>query len=147
MAPPDYAELLVQRHLPGLNAAEHTVAMRWLQEKGMRYEEILFNVSLGPVPAFDFPMSEEQRRQAEYLYRTRADIVARSGNDVTIIEVKERATKGALGQLAHYAYWYRKEHPERNIIAIRVIAARSDEGIAETLLAHGVDLELYGGTV
>jgi hypothetical protein len=144
MAPPNYEQLLQQIKLPGLNQVEHEVAMKWLRARGMNYDRIDFNVPLGPVPDFNFPMTEEQQRQAEYLYRTKADIVAQLGDDVTIVEVKERATKSAMGQLVHYRYWFLKENPSKKVVAVRVIANRADEGIAETLLAHGFDLELYG---
>lgn len=144
MAPPNYEQLLLQLRLPGLMIDEHNVAMRWLEQKGGLYDEINFNVPLGPIPPTDVPMDDSQRKQYEFLYRTKADIVARSGTAWTIIEVKKRATKGALGQLAHYRYWFLKEHPDVQTVFVRVIAEWSDAGIAETLLAHDVDLELYG---
>lgn len=142
--PPDYADLLIQRHIKGLTESENTVALRWLRDKGMLYDKIDFNVPLGPKVDFQFEMTDDQRRHADFLYASKADIVAYLDADVTIIEVKWRLTKGATGQLAHYAYWYRQQHPEARTISARAIAAYTDPGIAEATLAQGIDIELYG---
>lgn len=144
MAPPNYDQILAQWRLPGLNTAENDVAKTWLRLKGMNYDTIEFNVPLGPQPFAESNLTEEEKTWANFLYSSRADIVATQESAVTIIEVKKRATKGALGQLAHYSYWYRKAHPDVGQVVVRVIAEWADPGIAETLLAHGVDLELYG---
>jgi hypothetical protein len=144
MPPPNYDEMLAQWRFKGLNEGEHNVAMKWLRAKGMHYDRIDWNVALGPTPPWDESWTVEQRAQADYLYSTKADIVAWFENAVTIVEVKVRATKGALGQLAHYRYWFLKQNPSVKDASTMVIAEWSDPGIAETLLAHGVGLELYG---
>lgn len=147
MAPPNYEEMLAQWRFPGLNEPENAVAKRWLQEKGGNYDAIEWNVPLGPKIDFGFPMTPEQQAQADFLYASRADIIAHAGDVVTIIEVKRRLTKSAIGQLAHYVYWYRKQHPTTETIIARAIAAYADAGIAESTLANGVDVELYGDLV
>lgn len=144
MAPPNYEQLLAQIRLPGLQLVEHQVAMRWLRQKGMLYDRIEFNVPLGPVPAFPGELTEEQLRQMSFLWRTKADILAYDGPRVTIIEVKARATKSAMGQLLHYRFWYLKENPQTTEVFVKIIAQWADEGIALTYLEHGFDLELFG---
>src|SRR5258705_2219950 len=100
MPPPDYDEMLAQWRLPGLNEAENDVAKRWLRERGGLYDKIEWNVPLGPRVDFPFEMTPEQRAQADFLYSSRADIVAWTGEDTaTVIEVKRRLTKSAIGQL------------------------------------------------
>lgn len=147
MPPTNYEEMLAQWRLPGLNEAENEVAKRWLREKGGLYDKIEWNVPLGPRVDFPFDMTPEQRTQAEFLYASRADIVAWTGEDTaTVIEVKRRLTKSAMGQLAHYTYWLQQKYPDVKIIA-RAIAAYADSGIAESTLANGVDIELYGDMV
>lgn len=145
MPPPsDIEEQLAQWRLPGLNQAEHEVAHRWLEKNGRNYDRIEWNVPLGPKVDFPFEMTDAQRAQAEFLYSSRADIVAWLGDDhATILEVKYRLTKSAMGQLAHYVYWFQQQHPGVKVIA-RAIANYADRGIAESTLANGVDLELYG---
>jgi hypothetical protein len=145
MAPPNYDALLVQIRLPGLNEAESAVAKRWLEQRGMLYDEIQFNVPLGPQVNFPPGLTEPELRQMNFLWATKADIIARHADTVTIIEVKERLTKSATGQLLHYGYWFLKQHPDTYALVLRAIAARADEGVAESTLASGIDVELYGG--
>lgn len=145
--PPDLDLWLAQFRLPGLNEGENTVAKRWLREKGQLYDSIQFNVPLGPPIEFPPEFTDDQRAQMNFLYATKADIVAQLEDVVTIIEVKVRLTKSAMGQLAHYGYWYAKQHPEVGTVQLRAIAEWADPGIAESTLANGIDIELYGETV
>lgn len=144
--PPDIDVWLVQMRLPGLNEAENEVAKRWLRAKGRLYDSIEMNVPLGPAPDFGPDLTEAQRQQMTVLWQTKADIVAKLDGRATIIEVKKRLTKSAMGQLAHYAYWYAQAHPQEPPPIVRAIAEWSDPGIAESTLANGIDIELYGET-
>jgi hypothetical protein len=144
--PPDLDLWLAQLRLPGLMEAENTIAKRWLREKGALYDELAFNVPLGPKIDFGIEMTEDQRKQQDFLYSTKADIVAKLAGRATIIEVKRRLTKSAMGQLAHYGFWYQEQHPDEPAPILRAIAEWSDEGIARSTLANGIDIELYGET-
>lgn len=147
MAPPPDLDLwLAQLRLPGLMEAENAVAKRWLRTKGHLYDSIEFNVPLGPSPDFGSELTEDQRKHMVFLWATKADIVAKLDGRATIIEVKRRLTKSAMGQLAHYAYWYLQAHPEEPPPLVRAIAEWADPGIAQSTLANGIDIELYGET-
>lgn len=144
MPPPNYDQILLQFRYPGLMEAENEVAKRWVREKGIAYDAIAFNVPIGPEPAIESDLTDIERQWANFLFATKIDILAKQGPQATIIEVKKRLTKSAMGQLAHYAYWYQKAHPDEPAPIVRVIAEWADPGIAESTLANGIDVELYG---
>src|SRR3954451_19038045 len=144
MAPPNYESILAQWRYPGLMEAENAVAKRWVREKGAAYDSIDFNVPIGPQPAIESDLTDDERSWANFLYATKIDILAKQEGRATIIEVKRRLTKSAMGKLAHYAYWYQKQHPDEPPPIVRAIAEWADPGIAESTLANGIDVELYG---
>jgi Endonuclease NucS len=71
-----------------------------------RYSTVDYDFALGGVPLsaqiFNSPIGNEMVR----IYQRRIDVLAQSGNETHIIEVKPRAGLSALGQVKGYAELY-----------------------------------------
>jgi hypothetical protein len=143
MPPPNLAQLLVQIQYPGMTFVESEIARAWIGRHGAEYDEILFNVRLGEGQDVGPEYPEEIRRMARLLTQKRADMVARDGRVVDLIEVKVRIAFPVIGQLLGYRGLWQREHPDlpvRNLIAIgRDVVPDMEEIIRE----NGITIELF----
>lgn len=141
--PPNLEQLLLQLQFPGMPQPESDVAMLWLRAHGAEYDRIEFNVRLGegaiPPPGLD-PSIE---RMTKLVTQKRADIIAWSGEDVTIIEAKIRAGLGAAGQLRGYAELYSRDNNPSRPPRLMVIAKYADPDVRFVFRQSGIDLLLY----
>ncbi|MCL6552928.1 MAG: hypothetical protein K6W08_07390 [Firmicutes bacterium] len=141
--PPDLGRLLVQIQYPGMTFVESDIARAWINRHGPEYDEISFNVRLGEGidPGSDY--ADEIRRMARLVTQKRADMVARVGDQVDLVEVKVRIAFPVLGQLIGYRGLWEREHPElrvRRLIAIgRAVVPDMEQIIRDT----GIEIELF----
>jgi hypothetical protein len=135
--------LIAQDFFPGLEAGESAVAHAWLVARGALYDQIDFNVRLGVGVEPPAELVEPYLSMATDLSRKRADIIALTVDVVTIIEVKIRASLGAIGQLLGYKALYEREHPDIGTVRLAVLARRVDPDAQYALSANGIDLYLY----
>lgn len=143
MTEADLAGLLARARYPGMSDVESEVTRAWLGRHGAEYDRVDFQVRLGagidPGPG----NPEYIRQLGRDLWAKRADIVAITGLDVTIVEVKERITPGAIGQLLVYRDLWRREHPETTAIRLLTIGRGAVTDLVETFQAQGVEIEVY----
>lgn len=141
--PPDLAVLLQQIQYPGMTWVESQVCKAWLNRHGAEYDEVSFNVRLGDGVDPGDTYGPEIRRMANLLTTKRADIVARVGDQVDLIEVKVRVSFGAVGQLLGYQTLWARDRPAwrvRRLIAI----GRSIVPDAELLIEQqGIVVETF----
>jgi hypothetical protein len=143
MTEQDLAGLLARASYPGMSAVESEVTRAWLGRHGLEYDRVEFQVRLGagidPGPG----QPEYIRQLGRELWAKRADVVAITGAAVTIVEVKERITPGAVGQLLVYRDLYRREHPGAATIRLLTIGRGAVTDLIETFTAQGVEIEVY----
>lgn len=119
------------------------IARAWFDKHCREFDEVEFQVHLGTQldigPSFD----ADTRERAALSSQKRADIVVSNKDVVTIVEVKERITIGALGQALGYAVLWHAEHPDTRRVESVVIGSYIALDVAELLQAHGVQVELF----
>jgi hypothetical protein len=142
MPPPNLDHLIAQDYFPGLEAGESRVAHAWLVTRGALYDTIEFNVRLGVGVEPPAELVEPYLSMATELSRKRADILARAGDDVIIIEVKLRASLGAIGQVLGYKSLYEREHPQTGSVRLAIVAQRVDPDAQYAITQNGIDLYL-----
>jgi hypothetical protein len=116
--------LLVQMQYPGMAAVESDICRAWIRQFARGYDALDFNVRLGKGRDLIEGLSPEIARQQTMLSQRRADVIAHIGAFIDILEVKDRATFGAIGQLRGYRGLWSDEHPQ--VIVRRLIVLARD---------------------
>ncbi len=101
-------------------------------------EEVWYDVHVGQAVKVPDGMPAWMERVAAGVSRKRIDVVARSGNVLRIIEVKNGANMESLGQVLTYRTLFIKEYEEFGRVLPMVIAMTADLDIMETASALGV---------
>lgn len=139
--PPDLAALMLQRSFLGMIPIEAQIFRAWLLEHGKDYDRFEFNVRVGRgeiLPADTPAFVQELARQVS---RARIDVVATRDDRVRLIEVKERASLSAIGQLIGYRTLYFADFPRTRAVELLVVAARASPDVYQVLAENGIGLE------
>src|SRR5271168_3672773 len=110
---------------PGLIPGEATVLRQWLTLHQQAYTSFEYNVRIGPGLDPGPGVPDNIRQMAIENSQKRIDVVAWQGSQPTLIEVKERASLGASGQLIGYQILWNQEHantvPPKLLIVARQV--------------------------
>jgi len=136
-------EALTARQLPGLSLPETRIAREYLTAHAGEFETVEFQVRLGQQVDIGPQYGEEYRRMAALSSQRRADLVALAADVVTIVEVKERISLSALGQLLGYRTLWQAEHPDGRRVVLVVIGSGLSPDAPEVLTAYGVHVEVF----
>lgn len=139
----DLTTLLLRRFYPERTDRESTIIRDWLRARGSQYDRFSFSVRVGTAIAPDpshLPGVQENTVRSS---RKRIDILAWQGDQPSIIEVKERITHYALGQVQTYRTLWMEEHPDAREPILVVIGRYPDEDAVRVLQAHGVTVLVY----
>jgi hypothetical protein len=124
---------------PGLMPQEVAVLREWLRIHESEYDSFDYNVRCGvgsdPGPTYDAKM----RQMSLDITRKRIDAVAIKGSDVTLIEVKKRATLSAVGQIVAYRTLWNADNPLRPASRLLLVASAFDPDVMPVLAANAVD--------
>lgn len=127
---------------PGLLPREIIVLRAWLRLHEAEYERFDYNVRIGtgfdPGPT----VSQSIREMAIANSQKRIDAVAYRPNQVTLIEVKDRAGFSAVGQLVGYLHMWQADHPEAPRPRLLLVANRTQDDIPLVASGAGIDIEL-----
>lgn len=135
--------LLVQMQFPGMPALESNIARAWVREHARDYDSLDFNVRLGEGRPLIDGLSPEVARQQTMLSQRRADIIGHIGVFVDIIEVKDRATFGALGQLVGYRGLWTKDNPTIVVRRLIVVARDIPPDVQHVYEREGVEFRVF----
>ena len=135
--------LLLRRFYPERTDRESGVIRDWLLAHGAEYDRFTFSVRVGEGLSADPTHLPAVQRATVFSSRKRIDVLAWQGDQVTIIEVKERVTPSSLGQILTYRHLWSEEHPELPEPALTIIGRYSDDDTLRSLSAHGVTVLLY----
>jgi hypothetical protein len=142
-AAPDFAELLLRKFYPEKTDRESGVMRDFLVEHLAEFDRVSFNVRVGDGVTPNPDHLPGVQRSTAFSSKKKIDILAWQGSTPTIIEVKERVTPAALGQVLTYRQLFQKEHPDASEPRLVVVGRYSDEETLATLAVHGVDVYLY----
>lgn len=137
------SQLIRQEKYPQMTATESIITRQWIIKHGAEFDAIDFNHRVGNSVELGPEFDDTTRRQAQLLSQKRLDILACSGTEVTIVEVKVRVALGALGQLLGYQLLWKQDHPETTAVHLVAIAYDALVDVEAVLQAYGVDVELF----
>ena len=127
---------------PGMFPPEVPIIREWFRRHQSQYDSVQFNVRVGtgfdPGPS----VPQYQRDMAIANTQLRIDAVVWSGDQATLLEVKQHAGASALGQLLTYSHLWREANPGSPAPRLLVVTADPQPDIPRVLAAAGVALEI-----
>lgn len=127
---------------PGLMPLEVAVMKEWLRLHESEYDSIDFNVRTGqgtdPGPSYP----QNIRDMGVAVTQKRIDAVAWKSGAPTLIEVKNRATLTAVGQILSYKVLFKADNPLLPDAKLLVVASKYDPDVFPVLASHGIDYAL-----
>lgn len=142
MAAGSNISLAERRRFGSLLPREVLVLSAWLKLHEAEYDRWEFDVRTGTGydPGDKFP--DYIREMAIKNSQKRIDAVGWQGQQATIVEVKERASLGAVGQLVGYKALFQQQHPELPAPTLLLVCMRADTDILPALQSVGIRLEI-----
>jgi hypothetical protein len=139
----DFTELLLRKFYPERTDRESGVIRDFLLEHIHDYDRLQFSVRIGEGMTPNPDHLPAVQRNTVFGTQKRIDMLAWSGSQPTIVEVKERVTPASLGQILTYRQLFREDNPVAEDPIWVVIGRYSDEDTLRSLTAHGVTVFLY----
>ena len=143
MTPIELAALLAQPQYPAMTRLESEITRAWLRLFGIAYDRIEFNVRLGEGVELGEGFSEPTRQAALLSTQKRADIIAWLSGRPDVVEVKDRISLGAIGQLLGYQLLWDREHSNETIGQLLVIGRSMMPGISVALRQYEIGWLLF----
>jgi hypothetical protein len=121
---------------------ERIVLAAWLAKHAAEFSSFKYNVPLGPGADPGATYSDSIRQMAIQNSKRKVDVVAYVGIRPTLLEIKERATPSAIGQLLTYAHLWEQETEFTGTPNLKIVAARVSPGVIEAAQKAGIDVEI-----
>jgi len=139
----DFVQMLARKWFPERTDRESGVIRDYLAAHHQEFDRLIFGKRVGAGLEPDPTHLEGVQRNTERFTKKRVDILAWTGNQPTIIEVKERITPASLGQILTYRQLLLEELPDAIEPRLVVIGRYSDDDTLRALNGHGVDVFVY----
>lgn len=139
----DFGLLLIRKNFPERTDGESLVIRAYLLEHLSEFDSLTFGKRVGagePPDPTHLPSIQEQTRLNT---QKRIDIVGMRGRQPVLVEVKQRVTPAALGQILTYRHHYLEDVPDAPEPELVVVGRESDADTIAALTAHNVTVYLY----
>jgi hypothetical protein len=143
----DFPTLLIQRFYPERTDGESAVIKAFLLAHWREFDRITFGKRIGRGADIDPTTLPAVQRATAFSSKKRIDILAWRGTTPVIVEVKQRVTPAALGQILTYRFHFREEFPDAPEPDLVVVGRESDPDTLVALQAHGITVYLYPDAV
>jgi hypothetical protein len=143
----DFGLLLIRKAYPERTDGESAVIRAFLLEHLAEFDSIVFGKRVGQGEPPDPSHLPAIQRQTTLNTQKRIDILAFKGSQPVIIEVKQRVTPAALGQLLTYQHHYVEENPDAPEPDLWIVGRESDGDTLAAISGHGVTVYLYPDAV
>jgi hypothetical protein len=127
---------------PGLRPAEAAVLKDWLALHEGEYQRIDYNVRVGPGVDPGSDVAPAIRTNFIQSTQLRIDAVVWNGDSATLIEVKDRATPGAIGQLLTYSHYWQQSNRDAGVPKLLIIARSDSAGVGAAALTARIAFEI-----
>jgi hypothetical protein len=139
----EFARLLIAKHYPERTDGESAVIRAYLLEHLSEFDSITFAKRVGRGIPADPTHEPGVQANAEFSGKLKIDILAYKGSLPYLIEVKQRVTPAALGQILTYRHEFLEEFPDAPEPSLVVVGREASENAIPALQAHGVTIYLY----
>ena len=139
----DFAGLLIRKHFPERTDGESAVIRAYLLEHLAEFDSMTFAKRIGRgIPADPSHLPGVQAN-SDFSGKLKIDILAWKGSQPFLIEVKQRVTPAALGQILTYRHEFLTEFPDAPEPVLVVVGREASENAIPALTAHGITVYLY----
>lgn len=139
----DFALLLIRKAYPERTDGESAVIRAFLLVHLHEFDSLVFGKRVGQGEPPDPTHLPAIQQQTVLNTQKRIDILAFQGSQPIIVEVKQRVTPAALGQILTYRHLYTLENPNAPDPELWVVGRTSDADTLSSFAAHGVTVFLY----
>lgn len=140
-------KLFVGMQFPERTPRESALIVDFLNQHVHEYDRYAFTVRVGhgtPPNPDHLPGVQQQALRNS---KMRIDMMAWSGSQPFIFEVKERAIHAAIGQCLTYAQLYAEDNPDEPYPILGVIARTIEPDMERVFQANGITVYLYAPPV
>lgn len=131
-------EPLLRPHYPHMLAEDNAVWSKFLEQNFERMTEVWYDVRVGQAVALEEDASDMEKRIAAGLTRKRIDVVAISGGNYWVIEVKPYASMLALGQVISYARLFALQYEVRGRVIPVIVCDSVDQDLLDEFKEMGI---------
>lgn len=114
----------------------------FLRRHGRKFTAFRYDVKVGRGVGTVPGLEEPYQRMAIELTRKRIDVVASRGRQVYIIELKEHAGVGSIGQLLSYKALYEDQHGPGRVTGLILVARSTDQDVQRVARAMRIQVIL-----
>lgn len=141
--PTDFSLLLIRKAYPERTDSESAVIRAFLLAHLREFDRIVFGKRVGQGEPPDPTHLPAIQRQTTLNTQKRIDILAFRGAQPIIIEVKQRVTPAALGQILTYQHHYAEENPDAPEPELWIVGRTIDADTLAVISARGITVFLY----
>lgn len=139
----DFSLLLIRKAYPERTDSESIVIRAFLLAHLREFDRIVFGKRVGVGEPPDPTHLPAIQRQTTLNTQKRIDILAFRGAQPIIVEVKQRVTPAALGQILTYRHHYVEENPDAPEPELWIVGRTVDADTLAALSAHNITVYLY----
>lgn len=125
---------------PGMRVPEGLIWDAWLASHPALYPRIQYNVPVGrgsdPGAGVEPTLRQMHIRNSQ----RKIDVVLHHPDGHTIVEVKERAQLGSVGQLIGYQHLWQQDNPGKASPRMLLLTARLSPGVKEVAEKYGIEV-------
>lgn len=125
---------------PHLNTADKQVWERFVTANPLYFETVDYDFALDEQSGAEQVAGDLVISGAERVFNFRIDVVAYRSGETYIIELKDKADSGAIGQVGHYRDIYIQDFKPSDKVFAMIIAGSSVPRLDEYLQKNNVQL-------
>lgn len=131
-------EPLLRPHYPHMLAEDNAVWSAFLEQNFERLTEVWYDVRVGKPVETNSDATDMEKKIAAGLTRKRIDVVAVSGGNYWVIEVKPYASMLALGQIMTYARLFALQFAVGARVVPVIVCDKIDDDLIDEFNEMGV---------
>lgn len=126
---------------PHMSAEDRAIWLRWWPTVREKVQDVYYDVGLG-IPD-ELPFEPDPTQLAGWIFsnQKRADLVARAGELVWIVELRHNASANAIGRLQMYAQLWSEDPVLPGPVRLVLVSDREDSALR--FLAGRLGIEMF----
>jgi len=131
----EYKKLLKYPHL---KAEETEIWSRFIEKYPDAFESVDYDILVGKGAEVGAGESEEMRKDIEYLTKKKIDVVGYKNNEISVIEIRQRAGLDMVGKVVAYLELYRAIAPADKALIGVLITDQKMSDVEELCQKFGI---------
>lgn len=121
-----------------MSEPEKAIWLRYLMQGGSKYAPFTYDLRVGNGLDMGATANSYEVNAALALTRKRIDVLFVSNNTTVIVEVKQRAGLGAIGQLIGYRDLLRRDRPDIVAMNMLLVTDQLQPDLSHLLVENGI---------